>query len=75
MTQAQINAAENNARKGSQSFTACHWDNAEKCLVYQFDSGSGAEEFKFFREMQGCTLNMVVKVNHAKLSSLREYHP
>lgn len=75
MTTLQVEAAKKNAIQGSKSFISCHWDEADKCLVYQFNSGTGAEEFKFYREMQSCTLRMAATVHHANLSSLREYHP
>ena len=75
MTPLEVNRAAVVAKKDSASFIECHWEDAEKCLVYQFSSGRGADEFKLLRETQGSPLRMVVQIYHANLSSLREYRP
>jgi hypothetical protein len=75
MTPLEVNRAAHYAKKNSPSFTECHWEEAEKCLVYQFSSGRGADEFKFFREIEESPLRMVAKIHHAGLSSMREYRP
>jgi len=75
MTPLEVNRANNLAKKDSASFIECHWDDADKCLVYQFASGIGADEFRLLRETQGSPLHMVVQIHHANLSSVREYRP
>ena len=75
MTQSEVNRASEIARKNSASFIDCHWEDLEKCLVYQFSSGMGADEFKLLREVQDCRFRMVVQIHHANLSSVREYRP
>jgi hypothetical protein len=75
MTPPEVNRAAVVAKKDSTSFIGCHWDDAEKCLVYQFSSGTGADEFKLLRETQGSPLRMAVQIHHTNLSSVREYRP
>jgi hypothetical protein len=75
MTPLEIESAAAAAKRDSEFFIGCHWEEEGKCLVYQFSSGMGADQYKFLKETQGSSFRMVVQIHNAQLSSLREYHP